>query len=486
MRSPDALGAETELYPWPPWRIVSLVERLRDGAAERLRQALPKRADDVERSLVGRKVDGADAGRPADRIRILPLPSIGHAHADRAIRRIAVDAPPGALLSAKDVNWAFSALDPCDPETGEVDRFVVTPSTDDRMFAHFTGPSRRWSTVTPAALPEAAQRRRIDPKRRREEAKGAKERGGEEQRAMSAVLTALRHADVAMRPVGVVVQREPFDAKGARAERFASPPRFPKERLWHVELTFAEPVSGPLVIGDGRFLGLGFMAPTQSRIDTRGVLAFEILGGLVEPLDPVLAARALRRAVMSRVAETTQRRQLAAYFTGHDPKTSQPVHDDRSTHLAFHAHGAQLWIIAPHRLDRRAPDRDEHRHWTELEQALEGLRLLRAGRLGALELGRIPVRPDLLETSAAWRSVTPYRVQRHERAEDARAALALDVLGECARRGLPRPDVKVIGVRAPKGQGLEGEVELRFAGAVEGPLVLGRTRFLGGGVFGPA
>ncbi len=37
--------------------------------------------------------------------------------------------------------------------------------------------------------------------------------------------------------------------------------RFDKHRLWHVEIAFKEPVAGSLVIGDGRFLGLGVMAP---------------------------------------------------------------------------------------------------------------------------------------------------------------------------------------------------------------------------------
>lgn len=59
------------------------------------------------------------------------------------------------------------------------------------------------------------------------------------------------------------VQREPFEAKGERVEAFATGTRFAKERLWHVEITFSEAITGPLVIGDGRFLGLGLMAPVQ-------------------------------------------------------------------------------------------------------------------------------------------------------------------------------------------------------------------------------
>lgn len=33
-----------------------------------------------------------------------------------------------------------------------------------------------------------------------------------------------------------------------------------KHQLWHVMIEFVAPVDGPLVLGDGRFVGLGVMA----------------------------------------------------------------------------------------------------------------------------------------------------------------------------------------------------------------------------------
>jgi len=59
------------------------------------------------------------------------------------------------------------------------------------------------------------------------------------------------------------VQREPFEANSERAETFAEDTRFSKHRLWHVEVEFRDGVEGPLVIGDGRFLGLGIMVPLR-------------------------------------------------------------------------------------------------------------------------------------------------------------------------------------------------------------------------------
>jgi hypothetical protein len=79
------------------------------------------------------------------------------------------------------------------------------------------------------------------------------------------------------------VQREPFEAKGQRAEAFAASPRIAKERLWHVEIAFVQPVHGPLLIGDGRYLGLGLMAPVRR---TEGVFAFSIADGLTSQAEP--------------------------------------------------------------------------------------------------------------------------------------------------------------------------------------------------------
>jgi len=120
---------------------------------------------------------------------------------------------------------------------------------------------QRWRTLTPAALPDRAKRRRIEPTRRAAEAKRGAERAAEQLQAAASVVQALRHGEIPARVDSIRVQREPFDANGERAEAFAPGTRFQKERLWHVEVLFKEPVAGPLVLGDGRFYALGLMKP---------------------------------------------------------------------------------------------------------------------------------------------------------------------------------------------------------------------------------
>lgn len=258
------------LQAWPLERIAMLVGMLRDGAASRLRGALPQHAHLVDRFLIGRKADGADDAPTDSRIRLVPLPSIGHTHADMQIRRVLVEVPRSCPLRADDVDWAFSSLELSDADTGEL-LDVELVSGDSAMVRHFRAPARTateqpviWRTVTPAALPDGARRRRIDPKHRVAEAKGGAERHMEQERAAGAVRTALRHAGIRARVTSIRVQKEPFTPHGRRVEEFAPPSRFPKERLWHVEVSMDTDATGPLAIGDGRFLGLGILAPVRT------------------------------------------------------------------------------------------------------------------------------------------------------------------------------------------------------------------------------
>lgn len=258
--------SEAHLVAWPLFRISALVVAVRGGALARLKLALPDQENQIEECLVGRKADGRDPVPKAARVRILPLPSIGHAHADEAIRRVLVEVPAGCLLRSDDVFWAVSGLELTGPDSANHPDSVLTATSDDSMLWHYGLGDRkevRWRTITPAALPETAKRRRIEPTRRSAEAKRGSERATEQQHAAREVAQALRHAEVSACVDIIRVQREPFEAKGERVEAFALGTRFQKERLWHVELILREPVSGPLVIGDGRYYGLGFMAPVH-------------------------------------------------------------------------------------------------------------------------------------------------------------------------------------------------------------------------------
>jgi CRISPR-associated protein Csb2 len=439
--------SETSFGVWPLARAFDLVVRLRDGAVERLRQALPTQLSDIERVLVGRKADGADDGPTSARLRIVPLPSIGHPHADRVIRRVLVEVPPGCPLRADDIQWAFSGLELVAPEIGVTESLIVTPTADESMCVHYgigDRTSRIWRTVTPAALPEPARRRRIDPVRPATEAKNGIERAAEQARAAGSVLQALRFTGTRARAEVILVQREPFEAGGERVEGFAPGTRFPKERLWHVEITFTEPINGPLVIGDGRFLGLGVMAPQRDerRVILGGSPASQESSGMMVERDaprfsvarfaidgPVLPlvtetlplAEQARRSLLSKCKYLALRSNsrlldddigpLCPAFWGRDeqghPRTGHehafflPTDEDgdgRIDHLTVFAK------MGFNSVERQAIDRLRRLSFGQSDP----LSLLLTG-LGRPEEFRTP----LLEQSTVWVSATPFLVTRH-------------------------------------------------------------------------
>ncbi|HPM84971.1 MAG TPA: type I-U CRISPR-associated protein Csb2 [Candidatus Anammoximicrobium sp.] len=476
------------LVAWPLSRVVRLVEAVRDTAVARLRNALPAQQADIERFLVGRKANGSDEGPTELRVRIVPLPSIGFHHVDREIRRLAVEVPPGCPLRADDVRWAMSGVELVNGEAEPPTSVVVTPATDLSMLKHFgvgEPATRTWRTVTPIALPEPAMRRRIDPARKTLDAKGGAERAGEQRAAAEAIVQALRHARVPSRAESIRVQREPFEGKGERVELFAPGTRFAKERLWHAEITFRTPVAGPLLVGCGRFLGLGLMSPAR-RCD--GVMAFRIVSGLTTAGNPIGLTRALRRAVMARVqAVLGPGVSLPAFFTGHT-RDGSIARSETHPHLAFafDPAGIRLLIVAPHLMSRRIPTRDESESWATFEEAVGDLSELRAGDAGCLALRQVPIdvgSDPLFRASRHWESATSYDVTRHAKGIGAARAVAADVVVECQRRGLPVPQVTIIETHGQRGVGLMGRVSLSFAVAVNGPLLLGKSRHLGGGLF---
>lgn len=470
------VGSMGSFSATPATSAVRLVEIVRDVAIARLSEALGDRARGLERALLGRKGDEEAAPRPEERIRIVPLPSIGHEHADRGIRRVLVEVPHALASSAQDVFWAFSGLSIQTPMGASA---ILVRASELKMLSHFGAlgtTHRRFRTVTPAALP--AVRRRIAPENVSADAKPASERHDEEQKARAAVMQALRHAGITAKVAHLHVQREPFDAKGARAEAFAGGTRFAKERLWHVEIRFADSVAGPIAIGDGRFLGLGLMAPAD---DTARVLAFRIVDGLMPGAQPPRVAEALRKAVMARF--DAAKLPLPELVTGHQADGAPSKSPARLAYVADLDASRLLLVVT----SRRETELGRSRRAVEdLERVMEGFEELRAGEAGLLRLEAMPVDADgdpLFAISRRWTSVTPYTVERHERAGDAEMAIVMDVERALARAGLPRAQVRVDRLTSEKGTGLRAWVTLDFDVAVRGPLLLGRDRFKGGGVF---
>ena len=324
--------------------------------------------------------------------------------------------------------------------------------------------------------------------------KSADERSREERAAAGRIVQALRHAGIRARPTDIRVQREPFHRRGVRAERFAAGSRFPKHALWHVQLRFREMVSGPMVIGDGRFCGLGLMEPVLGAASSSDVFVFRLRGQrpIAAGERPALV-RSLRRALMSLARDDSGG--VDRLFSGHEP-------DGRSDSAGHHAHVflaadgdgddggsiTRLIVAAPWAVDRGAGRISGHQR-RFFDQVVRRLTELRAGPLGRFDgLVAEPMNDgDPVRGSATlWIGGTPYIATRNlKKRDDPASFVKADVLAECRRRGLPFPtEVEVLDVRSgPRGGRPAATLRLRFVTAVHGPILLGRDSHAGGGLF---
>lgn len=475
--------ASSTLANWPTINTMELVTLIRDTAAERLVKALPDLETEIKQCLIGRTTDGENSGPISARIRIIPLPSIGHEHVDQQIRRILLEIPNECPVRAEDVAWAVSGQSFC-LNSRSID---VLRAESTRQFEHYgISPSvvhLQWQTVTPIAL-TSASRRRIEPdrcNRLEQDKKGAVERRFEQEEATVAIVEALRHAGITAKLTSVQLQREPFSKNGQRADSFQTGERFSKHSLWHARLHFETSVAGPLVIGDGRFMGLGLCQPAEP-LD--GIFAYAIDAGLADTPDPIRLTRSLRRAVMARVQAVLGRASLPTFFSGHT-LLNAPADSKSEPHLTylFDPTENRLLVLQPEVIDKSLTRSLEHSQTLRL--ALDGLNQLLAGPDGSLRLRRVELADSddpLFAPSCVWKSVTPYCVNRYAKRTAVEDVIAIDLFQECERRSLPRPRVRIKRWNVV-GRNLLAELTLEFLHAVSGPIVLGKTRHHGGGLF---
>lgn len=243
--------------------------------ASTMRAAVMSHTEDpIPEGLSGHRPDGSPTREP--HVGFLPLPYVGFQHADGRIMGLAVSLP----LSLDDVSrravlravgrWEDDAGS--DPLTlafgrggalrlrrrpGPIDLVTIRPET-------WRGPSRRWVSATPIALP-------AHPGPLGKGSAAARARAWD--RAEQAVAASCRHVGLPD-PAQAELSFDPFIRGAAPAADFP-PFRQPgrggrpvARRLVHAALAFDRPVEGPLALGAGRFLGLGLMRPIDARNST--------------------------------------------------------------------------------------------------------------------------------------------------------------------------------------------------------------------------
>ncbi len=221
--------------------------------------------------LSGHEPDGLRTERP--HAAFVPLPFVGSDHADGAILGIAIVLPVNLEEHARhSVFRAVGAWEQtCRQEDEEcprlelrlgaagvlglerVDTDAVLRTLRDSTWS---GPSRRWTSITPVALDRTPGHLRS-----RDAAGAAK--------AADAAVTSIGDSCERIglpRPLAVQLHYSVPLVGGAKAATFAPFPAEPdrvRRVLTHASLTFEEAVRGPVILGAGRHVGLGLFRPVE-------------------------------------------------------------------------------------------------------------------------------------------------------------------------------------------------------------------------------
>ena len=261
---------------FPTTRTVELATAMRAAILAYAEEPIPE-------TVSGHRPDGAPTFSP--HVAIVPIPFVGSPHADGRVLGIAVSIPNGIdHLSRTAVYRAIGTWERTVEERPPGSEYPLKLTLGSRGAVHlrrvvsdsnlvslrprvWRKSSHRWTSVTPVALPQHPGSLTKGAARTRAKAWG---------RAEAAVRLACTHVDLP-EPAAVALSLDQWVAGARKTAHF--PPfrqrgregRPVRRQLVHVSLTFDHLVLGPLMIGTGRFFGLGLMRPVQESTAPRSV-----------------------------------------------------------------------------------------------------------------------------------------------------------------------------------------------------------------------
>ena len=238
--------------------------------AKIMRAAIFRYLDDpIPEEVSGHRPDGTPTAK--EHISFLPIPFVGSPHADSRLLGIAVAIPSSISIPAKREliqaigKWEQVAgisglkLYLATNQTIDLHRLNARPSLKSLQQSTWSGPSRKWTSVIPIALPRHPGKLFSGTDISRKKAWRLAEQ---------AVIQSCFHVNLPT-PVKVSVSSSPY-FKGSKSSRAYPPLRYHHgeantksvtRQLIHTTLEFKQPIRGPFVLGSGRFLGLGLMRP---------------------------------------------------------------------------------------------------------------------------------------------------------------------------------------------------------------------------------
>lgn len=247
---------------FPSTRIVEVATAMRGAILRHAEDPMPA-------SLSGHEHGGAPSRAP--HLAFLPLPYVGSEYADGRLLGIALSVP--RTLSEGVRQTLYQAIGKWEKRTSAASyplkltfgqkgvlrmARLRSPAVLAALRAQiWQRPSRRWVSATPIALPKHPGHL----------SKGsAASRAEAWHRAEAIIAAACEHVGLP-EPTTVEVSVSPYLAGVRSAHRFpafvqSGPSGKPfRRQLVHASVTFENPVAGPLMLGAGRFFGLGLMRP---------------------------------------------------------------------------------------------------------------------------------------------------------------------------------------------------------------------------------
>jgi CRISPR-associated protein Csb2 len=235
----ETTGTEGRDPAFSQARAAVVAARLRSRACEAAADDPHWQAEDAARYVAGH---AGDAEESLARFSYLPLPSIGHPHADGMIRRVLIAEPCGA--SGAHARWACSRLNHTaliDEQTGGPCAVLAALIEPDGVLAAYLGPAEAWFTITPVILPGMDDHKH--------------------HKAERLIIKAVVQAGIDFAAVAeFALQKAPVWRGSLHPQQYHLPEHLRHLPRWHVRLRFRQPIGGPIAIGAGRHSGLGLFA----------------------------------------------------------------------------------------------------------------------------------------------------------------------------------------------------------------------------------
>jgi len=242
-------------FPYPQRQLMHIAGMVRCLAIQVMESSPPRGIEDpadwLNTYVRGIAPEGVETHR---RFSYLPLPSIGHRHADQIVRRVMITAPIGDdhLLEhlARRLNGRLLVPERGDEFGDQSPPMLIRAPYSNKFAQHYIRPSNVWASVTPVILPghddhKPAKRHKL-------------------------ILKALRQSGIeqscTFEPSAISSFPKSYSAhkydRNKKPSGYLRPDHLLTQTAVHLQLRFNDDVQvpGPIAVGAGRHLGFGLLA----------------------------------------------------------------------------------------------------------------------------------------------------------------------------------------------------------------------------------